>query len=321
MPNLNEFMAVPNTQSGNSAVLGKLVYFSLANVRVTYDELDTICRNSGIVYDGRKVTAASNAFRTATSDVYERIVSKTDIFKVYCRDNKVDGDIISRELVKETVLPDTNDYCKLANIWFNKSSNEIGYNNLEYDPDVVPQTYCNQAVELFEKYKKCASTKHIETIAQSYLDQISAIKINVHGRMYFVPNASMHRVDAFEDFIESLDNANINASKLDVNSMYVMDDEKQRRKMAEEFYICVKKEIEEYQERIHNLIVTGCSSLAVIDRWVLKVEALEQKKQQYEELLRQKLDLVSSEFSELQMFKQELQIRYRNISAGKGRAA
>lgn len=34
-----------------------------------------------------------------------------------------------------------------------------------------------------------------------------------------------------------------------VNSFYIIDDEKQRAKMTEEFYAAVKKEIAAYQER------------------------------------------------------------------------
>lgn len=38
-------------------------------------------------------------------------------------------------------------------------------------------------------------------------------------------------------------------SPLTVNSLYVIDDAKQRDKMAQEFYIAVKKEILEYQDK------------------------------------------------------------------------
>lgn len=55
------------------------------------------------------------------------------------------------------------------------------------------------------------------------------IKINIHGRLYFVPKTHMQYVSLFEDFIEALNQYNQNTVPLDVNSTYVMDDEKQRQ--------------------------------------------------------------------------------------------
>lgn len=60
----------------------------------------------------------------------------------------------------------------------------------------------------------------------------------------------MEKVDIFEDFLTLLGGLNKRGTKLAVNSFYVIDDAKQRGKMAEEFYLAVKKEIAEYQDRI-----------------------------------------------------------------------
>ena len=48
--------------------------------------------------------------------------------------------------------------------------------------------------------------------------------------------------------------------------------------MTEEFYAAVKKEIATYQERADYLIKSGSQSPAVMDRWVLKIQALEEKR-------------------------------------------
>lgn len=46
----------------------------------------------------------------------------------------------------------------------------------------------------------------------------------------------MDKVDIFEDFISLLGGLNRNNILLMVNSFYIIDDEKQRGKMTEEFY-------------------------------------------------------------------------------------
>ena len=50
-----------------------------------------------------------------------------------------------------------------------------------------------------------------------------------------------------------------------------------------------------------------------MERWVTKVQALEQKKQHYEAVLKRELDGLDNEFSVLKFLSQELQIRASTI--------
>ena len=121
-------------------------------------------------------------------------------------------------------------------------------------------------------------------------------------------------VDAFESFIDGLNEINQNSeTTLTANSFYVIDDAKQRNKMTEEFYSAVKKEITEYQERADYLIKSGSSSPAVMERWVLKISTLEEKKRRYEDVLRRELDGLDDEFDTLKLLSQELSIRARGL--------
>ena len=86
---------------------------------------------------------------------------------------------------------------------------------------------------------------------------------------------------------------------ISINSMYVADNEKQRNKMAHEFYIDMAKEIDEYQNRIINLIKGGSKSQWILDRWELKIQSLENKKREYEKILKRNLSDVDDEFSML----------------------
>ena len=99
------------------------------------------------------------------------------------------------------------------------------------------------------------------------------------------------------------------------NSFYIVDDAKQREKMTEEFYIAVKKEIAEYQERADYLIKSGSRSPATLERWVSKIDSLEEKKRHYEAILRRELDGLDDEFGDLKLLSQELMIRARGLRA------
>ena len=72
----------------------------------------------------------------------------------------------------------------------------------------------------------------------------------------------------------------------------------------EEFYAAVKKEIADYQERAGYLIQSGSQSPAVLERWVARIDALEEKKRHYETILRRELVGLDDEFSALQLLSQ-----------------
>ena len=123
----------------------------------------------------------------------------------------------------------------------------------------------------------------------------------------------MEKVDVFESFIEAVSGMSRNQTILTANSFYLIDDEKQRGKMTEEFYLAVKKEIAEYQERADYLIKRGSNSPAIMERWVLKIQQLEQKKRHYEDILRRELDGLDDEFDTLKFLSQELSIRANSL--------
>ena len=184
--------------------------------------------------------------------------------------------------------------------------------NMVYDDAVDVPECCRRAEELFELY--CADEEiSTDMICTNYLRALEATKLSITGHMYFVPHTYMDQVDIFEDFILLLSGLNKKATPLVVNSFYIIDDAKQREKMTEEFYLAVKREIAAYQEKCDYLIKSSSQSPAVMDRWVLKVQALEEKKRHYEGVLQRELSGLDDEFSVLKLLSQELQVRANSI--------
>lgn len=313
---MNNFVGA--AEGDKSHVLGKFLYFSLANLLVEKEALSKLCEDVGIPYTGGTRLSVGDAFRSATGDIREQIpvtsMGETHIYRVYCRDNKrTSARVMSRELVKETLNQETNRYQKLANISYDKDDGAFRCDNMVPDDTVDVAGCCRRAEELFELYQRCANRKQIETICTNFLRSIEATKLSITGHMYFVPRGYMEKVDLFEDFINLLGGLNRSGTPLTVNSFYIIDDAKQRDKMAEEFYAAVKKEIAEYQERCDYFIKSGSQSPAIMDRWVLKVRALEEKKRHYEQVLRKELDGLDDEFTTLKFLAQELQTRAQSI--------
>ncbi len=318
---IQDFAAV---QKDGNGVLGKVLYYSLSNLLIDREKFGELCESAGFPYQPTRRTAKADAFRSATGDIYERLVLKTDagpqIFKVYCRDNKAPGGVISRELAKETVREDTNEYKKLANISFTKEGAIFSYDNLISDPHVDPLTYCLEAQRLFDLYQNCVGRRQVETLLENYVESMQAVKI-ARGHIYFIPRDYMAKLNLFEDFIELLEQHNqferTGRVPLDANSMFVVDDAKQREKMAVAFYNTARKEIAEYEERATHLIQTGSQSPAILERLSLRIKGLEEKRSYYEGILNKELTELNDQFTSLRYLSDELQIRARGLRVQK----
>ena len=111
-------------------VMGKYMYYSLPKLVIKVEKVKEICETIGFPVDISEKVSLTDAFRSATSEIHHRIEEnigdELKIVKVYCRDNKKGVvDLLSRELVEETLNETTNSYKKLANITLDKNSGQL----------------------------------------------------------------------------------------------------------------------------------------------------------------------------------------------------
>jgi len=327
--NFEKLMAIKTDDGRNNEILGKYLYYSFPKLIIDREQLKEICTQLNFPIAVREKTSIVDAFRSATGDIHDRIVEKdngaVNIYRIYCRDNKrVDADTISRELIEETLDGNTNQYCKLANIYLDKTTELVHVSDVNYYSGRDVHKYCDKAKELFLLYQDCISNRQIETIAEKYVDSMGSIKISARGHHFFVPKNQMHKVELLEDFMEELNRTNLYKpiektyyNSISINSMYVADEEKQRQKMATEFYIDIGKQIRDYQEKIDHLIRSGSESQVILNRWLLKVQSLEQKKYDYENILKQNLYGMDEEFDLLKTLCSEYKIRVNGAHLSK----
>ena len=79
--------------------------------------------------------------------------------------------------------------------------------------------------------------------------------------------------------------------------------------MTAAFYRSVRREITEYEERVTNLIQNGSQSPKIMDRWIMRIQGLEEKKRNYENILKRELTDLDEEFTSLRYLSDELRIR------------
>ena len=313
MKNMESFMAVNENTDG---IIGKFFYYSTSKILIRKDEFINVGMSFGLPKYKPAKESKSGAYRNATTAIKDRVTVKdatgTHVYRIYCRDNKKEtenAERICRELVKETLESRTNEYKKLANIIFDKQTETVYFENEVFDPDVDVTAYCEKARELFELYCDCYTSDQVDAVITDMLDRMQANEISIHGKLFFIPNPNLPLLNVLEDYIEAISQHNLSDGLVMSNSMFVVDDEKQRKKMTEEFYANYKRDIEFYQNRIQNLIENGCDSKTIIDRWLKKVSDLQKKKALYEDVLKQQLDALNSDYAVLQMQSQELLVR------------
>ena len=99
--NLSEIMT---TASDGEGVLGKIVFYGLGGIMIDREEFERLRAACQFSAPTNFRSTPADAFRSATGDLHDRLVRGTQIYKVYCRDNRQRRHTISRELVLEEVL-------------------------------------------------------------------------------------------------------------------------------------------------------------------------------------------------------------------------
>ena len=305
-------MAVHQDSEG---IIGKFFYYSTSGILIPKVKFIEIGQAFGLPKFKPAKESKAGAYRNATTALRERVTVKdadgrAHVYRIYCRDNKKDdARLIVRELVKETPNAKTNEYKKLANICFDRENEVLFVENEIVDADVDVRKYCLLAQELYDRYCYCYTADQVDSVIDDMLQRMQANDISIKGNLFFIPKQYLSLLNLLEDYIEAISKENLNNSMIHSNSMFVVDDERQRQKMTDEFYANYKKDIEFYQDRIQHFIDSGCDSQAVIQRWLQKINALQMKKRTYEEILQRQLDDLNSDYAMLQMQGQELAVR------------
>ena len=101
--NTIQFSQFAAVSKDSDEVLGKILYYTLSSILIDREVLARLCDTVDFPYKPIRRSSLADAFRSATGDIYHRLVVKDagvpQIINVYCRDNRGPKGIISRELV------------------------------------------------------------------------------------------------------------------------------------------------------------------------------------------------------------------------------
>lgn len=159
-----DLMVVHSTDGQGSEILGKFLYYSFPRLMINREQFRDLVARYGFPASTREKHSAIDAFRCATTDVRDRIVEERNgepnIARIYFRDNKrVSGNLISRELVEETVNETTNNYRKLANVQLDKDSGDIFVTDVDCFTTRDVDGYCDRVKNLYKLYLDCVGNR------------------------------------------------------------------------------------------------------------------------------------------------------------------
>ena len=181
-----DLMVINGENGEGSEILGKFLYYSFPRLIINRKSFLELVARYGFSPSIREKHSSVDAFRCATTDVKERIVEERNgepnIARIYFRDNKrVIGNIVSRELVEETVNETTNNYRKLANVQLDKDSGDIFVTDVDCFTKRDVYKYTDKVKELYNLYLDSVGNRQIETVADKFVSSLNAIKISARG--------------------------------------------------------------------------------------------------------------------------------------------
>ena len=89
---INKFMAI-NTDNGQAEnIMGKYMYYSLPNMVVKVDSVKSVCEQIGFPIEVNEKISITDAYRSATGEIYDRIEESVNgekkVTRIYCRDKQ-----------------------------------------------------------------------------------------------------------------------------------------------------------------------------------------------------------------------------------------
>ena len=139
MNNQNNFMIVQGENLDENQLLGKFVYYSLADVLVDKDDFTRICLSMNFPYAARRISVV-DAFRNATGRVTRSITQNShgsqEIFRhLLPRQYARWTDLFARTGARNCGLS-TNQYEKLANVCYDRDRDAM-FCNIEQNDTTV----------------------------------------------------------------------------------------------------------------------------------------------------------------------------------------
>lgn len=286
----DNLVAIEQAQGVQVNFLGFLIWYSVADCRITKEELRQLFQKAGI--DEKRLPkdiSERDAFRRATKAGEAKRIqldAKGERFlNVLVRDVRQTDKQIIRQLVREVVDSENVrlEYQAVADLIYQE-------NGIHLIPkmDLLPDE--RQAIDLISKAfdieRECYNGRTMRDIIGGILAGCRPVNVRPSGGVYFVARQYEKEVEAIKEFASGLDPYNTTHNKTRCWSVPVVDAEEQRGMLQESLEEQVKKDSKSLIGEITKLL-NGNRTITqnLANQYVDRAKALAKLVKEYEEML------------------------------------
>ncbi len=284
-----------------NSTLGHLVYFSLADLQIGRGSFEEACRMLGSIPRHKDDFVTERAWQKLLSEMAEHRLIHGESHQFFYRPTDTSS-------IFELVVEDAAGPSIPAKVQLEKEQGAFAVHYTE-PPSPAVMDFIRKTETAFCGLRGQVNTKHAEYAAEAYLDSLMAVKLNLHGRLYFVPRPHISGIPRLLRFLELLEQKKSSAPPLTRNSLPVPDCPVQRRAIGEEFQRSFQIKADRCIQTAEYLLESDSPSLSVRQRWHDKISLLLERKRLYEGILGSRfpcLDNIVGELMALQMSLVEL---------------
>ena len=284
---------VINNEEHQSKFLGRILWFTISDMKVSAKQLKQAFNNAGIdeVYLPKPISPR-DAFRRA-SKVAEAKRVKLDnndqYLNLLVREVKMADKEIVRQLVREIV--DSKDvkleYLPVANMKLVNDTDFI------MEP-IIPafDLYDEEDIALlkveneFEICKDNYNGRHVRELVQHILAGCAPVSVRPSGGVYFTPEKYADTVNSLSEMVQELSAYSIAAERSRLWSIPVIDGNEHRTMVEESLEDQVKADSKSLITDMARIIKSGRNiTQKTAEQYIVKVKDLKAKVKNYEEML------------------------------------
>jgi hypothetical protein len=272
--------------------LGRILWFSISDCKVSFDQLKAAFNNAGI--DEKhlpKEISPRDAFRRATKIAEAKRIKLDNerYLNLLVREVKMSDTEIVRQLVRE-VVDSKNvrlEYLPVANLML-KNDKDFEYQNLIHSWELFnEESLALLKVENeFDRCKANYNGRHVRELVQNILSGCDPVAVRPSGGVYFTPEQYSGTVQALSDFVKELSQYSIDAERSRLYSIPVIDAQEHRVMVTESLEDQVKNESQSLVGEMAKVLKDGKTvTPKLAEQYINRVKQLRTTVKKYEDML------------------------------------
>lgn len=256
MTNIDKLVAVEKQQGVSLDFLGYLIWFSVADCRITWHTLETIFDAVGL--NEKFLPKAINprdAFRRATSaaEIKKEPYGEETFLNLMVRDVQADKDRIERQLVREVVDSKNTrlEHKPVARIILN--DDQLAVIPME-DMNYQERAAIERIESSVEYEKEHYNGRTCRDIINDVLSKCLPVAMRNSGGVYFVPRQFELTVETLQNFCKQITAYSVTSYKSKLDRVPVVDASEQKEMLEENVEEQVKKNSESLVNEMTKII-------------------------------------------------------------------